>query len=526
MTKLLAARFKNNDTLAQPLEQFKSVESAGIRWQLDKFGMTRMEVIVNRTDAFSAFDSYANHQGQRLALYSDWVSLPISGWITECVWLSANQIKYIVKGPSVRMMEKLVRRFYDSSTTLTDVIENVLDSYVTIDDGTTDEIEANATTTNGWNPDQPEGEYPINIIRDILKLSNSNFDIIDFWFTDNPMLAGSLQQYKPHYQARDTAVLNPDWVLNRRDIDKLNLSRGITNVATVSRVWYGLVAGTFTAVAATVLTDAGATFITDGVSPGDKITNINTGGVTNIVNVVSQTQLNFDGWKAKTTGTADGGSTTTLTDATVDFIDLGVLVGDVLTNINDFSTGTITSVATNTLTIAGAMSGGKTNEDGERYEVSAVALTGDDYSIKTTNPNRFEEVQIEPNTEAFWPSEVAEFINNSNSTQAAQIAELGLSNEAEQEQSFTVRSDFIRDGNGSEWPLWQPIVNGGGTVQIVDLFPEATASLNQETVFKITAMDYDHKSRQLRFTVDNVDAKLDAKLERRGILSSTTIQRL
>jgi len=471
MPELLAARFENNDTLATPLEQFESVESAGIRWQLNNFGIVRLEVIVNRADAFSAFESYANHQGQRLALYADWIYIPMSGWITECVWLSANQIKYIVKGPFVRMVEKLVRRFYPVSTTLTAVIENVLDSYVTIDDGTTDELEVNATITNGWNPDQPEGEYPKDIIKDILKLSNSSNDLMDFWFTDNPMIAGSLQQFKPHYQARDTAVLTPDWVLYRRDIDKLNLSRGITNVATVARVWYGLVTGTFTAVTATRLTDAGATFISDSVVPGDKITNITTGGVTNIVNVVSQTQLDYDGWKAKTTGTCDGGSTTSLTDSTVDFIDLGVIVGDVVTNLLDKATGTITAVATNLLTIAGAMSGGKKNDAGERYEVSAAGIVGNDYSIKTTNPNRFEEVQIDADTEAFWPSEVAEFINNSDATQAAQIAALLLSNEAEQEQSFTVRGDTIRDGNGSLWPLWQPIANGGGTVQIVDLLP-------------------------------------------------------
>ncbi len=370
MTELLAARFENNDLLAEPLEQFSSVQSAGIRWQLDKFGVTRLEVIVNRSASYAAFDSYTNHQGQRLALYSDWVNVPITGWIMECVWLSANQIKYIAKGPHIRMMESLVRRFYPAATTLTAVIENVLGSYVTIDDGTTDEIETNATITNGWNPDQPEGEYPIDIIRDILKLSNSSFDVMDFWLTDNQMSAGNIQQYKPHYQARDTAVLSPDWVLYRRDVDSLNLSRGINNVATVSRVWYGLVTGTITAINSTVLTDATADFIGDGVTPGDKITNITTGGATNVVNVgVGGTQLEYDGWKAKTTGTCGpGGSTTSLVDTTVDFIDLGVLVGDVVTNLLDKATGTITAVATNTLTIAGAMSGGKQNDEGERYE--------------------------------------------------------------------------------------------------------------------------------------------------------------
>lgn len=52
-----------------------------------------------------------------------------------------------------------------------------------------------------------------------------------------------------------------------------------------------LTSGTNTAVSASTLTDAAATFITDGISVGDVVVNINTGDVTNVIAVSSQTVL-------------------------------------------------------------------------------------------------------------------------------------------------------------------------------------------------------------------------------------------
>lgn len=49
--------------------------------------------------------------------------------------------------------------------------------------------------------------------------------------------------------------------------------------------------GTNTAVSASTLTDGTATFITDGVSIGDVVVNTNTGDVTNVISVSSQTVL-------------------------------------------------------------------------------------------------------------------------------------------------------------------------------------------------------------------------------------------
>lgn len=62
-----------------------------------------------------------------------------------------------------------------------------------------------------------------------------------------------------------------------------------------------------------------------------------------------------------TSGTATGGSVTTLVDSGKNFVALGVAIGDRVRDLTDGSTGTVTTVAATTLTCAGQFLGGVTN---------------------------------------------------------------------------------------------------------------------------------------------------------------------
>ncbi|MEE9612434.1 MAG: hypothetical protein V3W19_14365, partial [Desulfatiglandales bacterium] len=81
-----------------------------------------------------------------------------------------------------------------------------------------------------------------------------------------------------------------------------------------------------------------------------------------------------DDFGAIAAGIVEGGDDYTLVDSNAKFTDT-VSNGDILHNINDGSTGTISSVPDdNTLDIAGAMSDGETNDPGERYYVVSSSL--------------------------------------------------------------------------------------------------------------------------------------------------------
>lgn len=531
MPRLLCARFENNDTNAAMLEQFESIEDAGIRWDVDDLGISRIEVTVNRSSSYAAYDSFRNHQGQRLALYTDWSHLVMSGWIMEAEWLTANQVRYVAKGPHIRMLEMYINRFYPPTTTVTETIEDTLTYYTRIWDGDTSNLYNNTTILDGWSPNQPQGEYPRDVIKAMLATSTPTFDITQFTWKDNPMKAGALGKFGATYSTRNKGNVTPDWIVYRRDLDKLQLSRSINEITTVGRIWYGAVTGTITKNNPSGTEDSGAQFLTDGVSPGDRITNTTVGGSASITEVISETSIEHDPWKAKTTGTTTSGSSTnSLTDDTVDFTTLGVANGDIVRNIAASTewgydvVGTVTGVATTVLTIGGGMTSGILNNGLERYEITGGLSVGDTYLIEATNPNRYIERQYEGEP-PYWPVERVDYYPAANATQAGQLAEALMNVNPIQVQSFAIRSDFIRDGNGAKWPLWEVIAQGGGYIQIVDLYPTATTSLNQETTFFITALDYDHTSRQLRVTVNVLDRALDARLKREKILPSKRVAR-
>lgn len=529
-SKLLAARFENDDTSAAIIEQFDSIEAAGVDWSIDDFGVTRIEITIKANGPYDAYDRYNNHYGQRLALYGRDLYRPISGHIFAVEWLPGDRVKYTAYGGNWDMERDYIVKRFASSDTITTTINYIIGKVPTINTSAGN-IETNTTTLDGWNPDFPQGSFPSEAITQLLAMSDSSSNIYDFRLRDEPLSGSNLRQFEAYYEMRDSSA-TADWIVRRSDLSRLRLSRNIENFRNISTVWYGLVEGTATGAGSNTLTDTGATFVDDGVKPGDTITNLTKGGRTKVTTVSSNTSITHEGWRAKVRGTCTGGSTTTLIDSEADFINDGVQIGDIVTNIVDNQPvatdgiGTVTAVAATTLTIGGAMSGGKSNDAGERYEVRGNLVATDDYSIATAAQSKFREYQIDKGN--LWDREISIFERNMNETQAAQYAEALASVTPEQVQSFVVSSPYIQDGNGAKRPLWSVIADGGGYIQISDLYPAAAQfsdSLNATTTFFITGMSYDYKTNSLTVDVDNLSRRLDARLRRAQILRVPQIRR-
>lgn len=313
----------------------------------------------------------------------------------------------------------------------------------------------------------------------------------------------------------------------RRDLRELQFSRSIEYMVTGVRVYHGLITGTITGLTSTTLTDSGATFITNSVKPGDLVSDQTVGGSASILKVDSQTQLTIGPWRAKVIGRATGGSTTTLIDSTKNFVDEGVIVNDKLVNLtDDYSEGTITGFATtvnsnDTLQISGAMSGGKSNGNNERYEVRGGQGVGDAYAIRTAADTNF--VEADTTTVNYWYHDIAVSEPSMDATQALQYANALLIDEPQQVQSFTIGSPYVRDANGALWPLLEMIAQAARAIKIADLYPDAstlTGLADKSKVFYITSMEYSGEDNTLRLSVDRHDRRLDYRLRRERILGS------
>jgi len=264
------------------------------------------------------------------------------------------------------------------------------------------------------------------------------------------------------------------------------------------------------------------------VRPDDQVTHITAGGRDRVVSVDSTTQLTLNGISAKASGEATGGSGTTLVDTAADFVTAGARIGDRVFNGTDDCAGTVTTVAATTLTCSGGFSGGTANAfvAGDNYRVASVFTASDAYAIKTqATTNRATSTSA---TVSYWAKEIAVFESGMNLTQAQQYAASLVDDDAQQVQSFIVSSSFIRTGINVKVGLFDVIANGGGYIQIEDLYPAGNLfdlSLDRLTTFFITGLDYDYKTNQLRVQVDRPDRRLDVRLRRAQILGSESIHR-
>ena len=454
MTKLYAARFSSSLTDATMLEQFDAPAAIGVRWSLAGHGVERLEVLVRCNGRLDQFDRYRNHLGQRIALYGG-SSRPISGIITECEPVGTNQLLYVAKGPAFRMDDAPVTAVFSTANTVNDTISLMVTDHIPTADGSLASIAANTTPLGGYQVRWPQGDTARQIIADMLQISDSDGTIYDFWLVDNPLNGLALQSWRANYQPRaaDAAV---DWQVDLSDLSELVLSRDINDIVTKATVYYGTISSTATGGSATSLVDAAAAFRTQGVIPGDRVTNVTDGSRGQVVEVVSQTEL---------------------------------LLNELL--------------------------GGTANE---------FANT-DIYSIQLQLPKA---AAFDTGTSIYRTREISVSEPQMTETQASNYAKLLIQTEPRQVQSITVSAPSIRDSNGAEWPLWEVVARGGGYIRINDLYPDASlfsTSLNGTTAFRITSLDYDNVSQSLRIGLDALDSRLDARLQRAGIMSSPIIYR-
>lgn len=529
--KLSAGRFENDDTDAALLEQFRNVSNIGIRYSTERFGVERIEVTVSGFNKYDAYQRYRDHHGQRLAIYSPMLSRPISGNITGVEWLGGNEIMYIAKGPHERFKDNPDTTDYTAAQTVTQAITNILSNYVSIDDGSTDNITNNTTPLNGWQPNLPQGGYPIDEIPELLDKSDSSNRVYDFIMVDQSMSGTSLRQFTPHYTYRQDDA-GADWVVSRKDLRNApQLIRSIDGFATTARVWHGLISGTATSGSDTTIGDTTKNFIIAGVNPGDPATNITNGGKGRVTSVAANT-LTIEG-TPYARGKATGGSTTTLIDTETNFVtDFGTAVNDVLYNDVDDSRGIITSITTttntnDTLNIAAAMSGGKSNDTDERYRIVRPFAAGHAYSIRTKAQTKYQEASTA--TTPFWARTISKFEQGMGETQAVQYANILADTEARQTQSIVIGNKYVKDRNGALWHPLEMIARGGGYLQISDLFPYAalsSISRDRLTTFKITSMNWDNVSYTMSAGLDTSDNSLDANLRRANIINSELVKRL
>lgn len=462
MTKLLAARFENNDTSAELIEQFDNVQGIGIRWATADYGTDRIEVTILIKNEIEYWALMNDWPGQRLAVYSDWGSRPISGNITEIQLAGPNTVKLIARGPAWRFKDTNVRDTFPSGQDTDQRIKNLLTSHVPIVSSNHDNIDATGQDAFRYQTPWPLGAYPYQIIEAYLKMSDPSNNVWDFYCTDETFDGLNLRQYLPFLKNRN-ARTTPDWVVYKRDMSGgVKLSRSIADYMSEAVIYYGGFDGTVTTAnaAGTTLIDSSANFTGFEVEPGDRVVNVTDGSRGKVQSVTSGSEL--------------------------------VLVGDGLLGGTD-----------------------------DRFDLN------DEYIIIRQDAwYRQTQTVTNPIIDRHYYEDVKEF----DATQAAAYAGeiVGFYGKPVQQQSFVLTAQTIQDGNGARWPLWEVIAQGGGLIQIADLYPAAASfsgGFDSLTTFFITALDYDYTRNALTVRIDTRDGRLDSRLAAQNIIGGSMVAR-
>lgn len=470
MSRLYAGRFSGNLTNGSMLESFDEIERLGIRWNLETFGITRIEITIKTRGPLDQVNRLNTHFGgttanlYRIGIFDSNVYHCVSGYITGIRPEGQNKVTYIATGPGWNHYDYFGPTFttYTSATTTSAMLIHFLEDDMTVLSDDMSNIEETSTALGGWQHPARIGMYPGDFIKYAREASNSAGQLWDYYCKDSPMEWGTIKTYVPYFRNRATRT-TVDWRVSINDLSSLSLDRDMSDFRSHVVLWYGTYAMTAAA-----------------------------GG---------------------------GASTLNVTGAT--FLDGRFSVGDEIRNLTDGSTARIREIASSTQLLTSNLSGGSDN----------LFQTGDSVSIQSKTLWNHEDVTYSPAVFHHLNRYRAEHRPEMTQTQAGYYANAlhDFYSTPVQSAAFTVSAPWIRDGNGARRPLWAPIFEGGGVIQITDLYPAAAVSLNQATnnldTFFITSMDYDYTSNQLRVGVNVPDSRLDAKLRMAGILGSEMIAR-
>jgi hypothetical protein len=119
----------------------------------------------------------------------------------------------------------------------------------------------------------------------------------------------------------------------------------------------------------------------------------------------------------------------------------------------------------------------------------------------------------------YWTKELHSQLGDVPQTAAEQYRDLLLAKfkDALLRYQITITAPKIMDDNGAKWPLWTPIKNGGGYLQMRDIFPESTLfdeSWDRLRTGQIMEMEYSSRDNSLRVTLDQSSEAADAVLAR------------
>lgn len=447
--------------------QFPVVENIGVRFNVDSYGVERIEVTIKVSDETDQYIRMANDLGgdgrytYRLAIYDECLYQVVSGYLIEIEQIGVGLLKFVAKGPGWNHSDRYGPTYtsYTSSDTTSDQLKQFLDDDVYILQSDLGNVDETGTPLGGWSHPPYIGMHPSEFIEQIKTMSNSNGDTWDYYCLDRVMLSGALRDFTAYFKNRNNKT-SVNWRVSMEDLVSFSTSIDITKLNTYVVIWYGTYQGTATGGGATQLIDSGATFGSGPYNVGDEVRNQTDNSTAKILEIVSNTELKLT-----------------------------------------------------------ALSGGSSN----------VFSAGNSYSIKAEKPYNFATssgTTLKSNKRYY-----REHRKDFTQTQAAQYAQslYDYFSIPIRATAFNVASRTIRDVNGTLWPLWQVLFDGGGVIEIDDLFPSELSGMAQGTnntnAYFIRAVDYDNKSNQLRIAVNDLDGRLDSRLKRAGILGSEMIAR-
>lgn len=217
--------------------------------------------------------------------------------------------------------------------------------------------------------------------------------------------------------------------------------------------------------------------------------------------------LRRDVWigHGRISGTHTGSNGRNLIDSGASFENGKVSVGDRVVNRTQNKVFTV-------LTIASGTQLNINQNDAGNW------VTNDVYTIdyKGSLPNW---VNTGTSTETdLWSVYYSEYRSEFDTTQGGLYGDMVMAQYEKpiQQQAFVISAPTIRDGNGSRWPLWRPLMGDSFYFRITDLYPEAAvfdASDDRSQTFMAVAMDYTYRNNRLRVVPASSDSRLDVLIK-------------
>ena len=232
---LSIVRFNKGDAAA-PIKQI-SPQELGVRCSLPGW-LQRLEWTERKRNYLASYFAYDNNHGQRVALIDSMHNVIVDGWIYS-VQPDGLFNRYVAAGSWKRHGDRLDTTTY----TATDSVDTVMTSIVTnfVPGLTADYTHIVASSTavgNAFYTGRDYGSYPSELIPNLLALSDSSYNIYDYWVQSRP-LDGVALNYPLAYCAVRSSSSAPDWRVRRNDLADNPLgARDIYDMATRVTVYY------------------------------------------------------------------------------------------------------------------------------------------------------------------------------------------------------------------------------------------------------------------------------------------------